>query len=240
MRPLKSKTAAEVTYNRLDIFLILGAAMILQSEYGREFTASIITELKSLWPDLKIVHGRPRHPQSQGSVERANADVKEMLATWLSENNSTQWSEGLRFLDTKTKLTVLSKGDNVIIPIPSVDRGPVDERNIKGVVMNVNEHGGYKIGTKVGQIKGYMSRNQVQFVANATLDVSEVPVSDMSVREIVSKISLSGVQGFVHCQCKKGNCKSGRCKCRRLKVSTLGVICLCHVATSKHSWLLEW
>jgi hypothetical protein len=45
--------------------------------------------------------------------------------------------------------------------------------------------------------------------------VSEVPVSDMSVREIVSKISLSGGQGFVNCQCKKGNCKSGRCKCRR-------------------------
>jgi hypothetical protein len=65
--------------------------------------------------------------------------------------------------------------------------------------MNVNEHGGYNIGTKVGQIKLYMSRNQVQFVANATLDVSEVPVSDMSVRDIVSKISLSGGQGFVHC-----------------------------------------
>jgi hypothetical protein len=32
--------------------------------------------------------------------------------------------------------------------------------------MNVNEHGGYKIGTKVGQIKGYMCRNQVQFVTN--------------------------------------------------------------------------
>jgi hypothetical protein len=57
--------------------------------------------------------------------------------------------------------------------------------------MNVNEHGGYKIGTKGGKIKGYMSRNQVQFVANATLDVSEVPVSDISVREIVSNISLS-------------------------------------------------
>jgi hypothetical protein len=36
----------------------------------------------------------------------------------------------------------------------SVDRGHADERNIKGVAMNVNEHGGYKIGTKVGQIKG--------------------------------------------------------------------------------------
>jgi hypothetical protein len=42
--------------------------------------------------------------------------------------------------------------------------------------MNVNEHGGYKIGTNVGQIKGYMSRHQVQFAANATLDVSEVPM----------------------------------------------------------------
>ena len=72
--------------------------MILQSDNGCEFTANIITELKSLWPDLRIVHGRPRHPQSQGSVERTNADVKEMLATWLSENYSTQWSEGLRFI----------------------------------------------------------------------------------------------------------------------------------------------
>jgi hypothetical protein len=34
-----------------------------------------------------------------------------------------------------------------------------------------------------------MSRNQVQFVANATLVVSEVPVSDMSVREIVNFIN---------------------------------------------------
>ena len=338
LHPLKSTTDAEVAYNLLDIFLILGAPMILQSDNRREFTANMITELKSLWPDLKIVHGRPRHPQSQGSVERANTDVKEMFATRFSENYSTQWSEGLRFIqfqknrsyhhvigqspykaqfgsdpkvglssssvprdllpdiqteedlqaifeanyvstdntdtdtaisetehttdtetetdatmsetdnitdtntdtggqvtahnstdnneptieletetmvielscvneaaiamtpcinprkralsgsdihpvdsseslseianidmkrarkralsgqqvqadsltkNTKTKLTVLSKGDNAIIPIPSVDRGPADERNIKGVVMNVNEHGGYKIGTKV-------------------------------------------------------------------------------------------
>jgi hypothetical protein len=32
LRPLKSKTAAEVAYNLLDIFLILGAPMILQSD----------------------------------------------------------------------------------------------------------------------------------------------------------------------------------------------------------------
>jgi hypothetical protein len=62
--------------------------------------------------------------------------------------------------------------------------------------MNVNEHVGYKIGTKVGLIKRYMSRNRVQFFANATLDVSEVPVSDMSLREIVSKISHAYITTF--------------------------------------------
>jgi hypothetical protein len=57
--------------------------------------------------------------------------------------------------NTKTKLTVLSKGDNVIIPIPSVDRGPADERNIRGVVMNINEHGDYKIGNNSQKVPSY-------------------------------------------------------------------------------------
>jgi hypothetical protein len=144
----------------------------------------------------------PPVDSSESLSEIANIDIKRVRKRALS---GQQVQADSLTKNTKTKLTVLSKGDNVIIPIPSVDRDPVDERNTKGVVMNVNEHGGYKIGTKVGQIKGYMSRNQVQFFANATLDVSEVPVSDMSVREMVSKISLSGGQGFVHCQCKKGN-----------------------------------
>jgi hypothetical protein len=62
----------------------------------REFTANIITELRSLWQELVIVHGRPRHPQSQGSVEGANADIKEMIISWMNDNDTTQWSEGLR------------------------------------------------------------------------------------------------------------------------------------------------
>ena len=46
----------------LDIFLTFGAPATLQSDNGREF----ITELTTLWPELKLVTGRPRHPQSQG------------------------------------------------------------------------------------------------------------------------------------------------------------------------------
>lgn len=118
---------------------------------------------------------------------------------------------------TKRNLSVLKIGDNVIIPVPSVDKAPTDVRNIRGVVLEVNEHGSYKVGTKVGKIKGYLSRNQFEALPNATLDVSDVPLNEGSVREIVSKLSLSGGQGHVHCNCKK-DCKGGKCKCRKMKV----------------------
>ena len=78
LRPLSSKRAAEVAFQLLDIFLLFGAPAILQSDNGSEFTAHVIQELKELWPELIMVHGKPRHPQSQGSVERANSDIKDM------------------------------------------------------------------------------------------------------------------------------------------------------------------
>nr|XP_022920061.1 KRAB-A domain-containing protein 2-like [Onthophagus taurus] len=57
-----------------------------------------ISKLANLWSELKIVHGKPRHNQSQGSVERANQDIENMISSWLKDNNSTKWSEGLRYV----------------------------------------------------------------------------------------------------------------------------------------------
>ena len=54
-----------------------------------------------MWPECKMVHGKPRHSQSQGSVERANRDIEAILACWMKDNNSTQWSQGLRFVQWK-------------------------------------------------------------------------------------------------------------------------------------------
>ncbi|XP_018564473.2 KRAB-A domain-containing protein 2-like [Anoplophora glabripennis] len=98
LRPLKTKTAKEIAYVLLDIFTIFGAPSILQSGNGREFANKIVREACKTWPELKIVHGRPRHSQSQGSVERANQDIENMLSTWLEDNNTKKWSEGLRFV----------------------------------------------------------------------------------------------------------------------------------------------
>lgn len=78
--------------------MTFGAPHILQSDNGREFTANVITELSSLWPQVVLVNGRPRHPQSQGSVERGNASVKDALVAWMRENQTTRWTAGLPFV----------------------------------------------------------------------------------------------------------------------------------------------
>ena len=95
---LRSKTATEVANSLFQIFFIFGVPYILQSDNGREFRNSLILAVKMMWPDMNLVHGRARHPQSQGSVERSNADIKKMLSGWMREKRSTNWSKGLKFV----------------------------------------------------------------------------------------------------------------------------------------------
>jgi len=47
-----------------------------------------------MWPDMSFVHGRARHPQSQ---ERANGDIKKMIASWMRDNKSLKWSIDCKF-----------------------------------------------------------------------------------------------------------------------------------------------
>jgi len=100
LRPLKSKTAEELAYQLMDIFCMFGAPFRLQSDNDHEFANKIIQNLADMWPGMKLVHGKPRHSQSQGSVERSTQDVRNMVA-WMSDNNTKTWSEGLRFIQNK-------------------------------------------------------------------------------------------------------------------------------------------
>ncbi|XP_035207888.1 KRAB-A domain-containing protein 2-like [Stegodyphus dumicola] len=88
LRPLQTKRAEENAMHFLNIFLLFGAPRVLQSDSGRDFCSKLIDDLKITWPELKIVHGKPRHSQSQGSVERA----------WMQDNQSTSWSHGVKFI----------------------------------------------------------------------------------------------------------------------------------------------
>lgn len=74
------------------------ASLILQCDNGRAFVNKVIQELENVWDGVKIIHGKPRHSQSQGSIDRANLDVQNMLTTWLITNQTTKWSEGLKYV----------------------------------------------------------------------------------------------------------------------------------------------
>ena len=100
-RPLKSKTAEELTYQLMDIFCMFGAPVIPQSDNGRKFANKIIQNLADMCPGMKLVHGKQRHSQSQRSVERSNQDVRDTLVVWMSDNHMKTWSEGLRFIQSK-------------------------------------------------------------------------------------------------------------------------------------------
>ncbi|CAF4573796.1 unnamed protein product, partial [Rotaria sp. Silwood2] len=54
-----------------------------------------LTRLQLDWPELIIINGRPRHPQSQGLVERANAVVQKMIGKWLETNKCNDWPNAL-------------------------------------------------------------------------------------------------------------------------------------------------
>ena len=97
---LTSKRASEVAAKLVQTFCLFGFPRLLQSDNGKEFVAAVIEELTKAWPGLTIIHGRPRHPQSQGCVERANGDLQRRLGKWLEENEDCGWALGLQHVNT--------------------------------------------------------------------------------------------------------------------------------------------
>lgn len=93
LRALRSKQTSEVAQQLYDIFTLIGAPKILQSDNGNEFVGAPLKKMmKAFWPRTELVQGSPRHPQSQGSVEKANGDVKMMLCGIMREMNTCNWA----------------------------------------------------------------------------------------------------------------------------------------------------
>jgi hypothetical protein len=93
--PLTCKRASCIAIALLEIFTVVGPPMILQSDNGNEFNTAamtmtrkqvdefcgklvqltdlelseIITEVRQLWPECRMVRGSPHHSSSNGGVE---------------------------------------------------------------------------------------------------------------------------------------------------------------------------
>ena len=102
LRALVNKCAEEVANALMDFFCDLGAPLILQSDNGREFKNSLLLNiLNENWPSTKIIHGKPRHPETQGSVERANQDIKRHFTAMMFENSDNYWVKYVRQVQYK-------------------------------------------------------------------------------------------------------------------------------------------
>ena len=93
--PMKNKEAATVARHLVnDVFKILGPPRILQSDNGKEFVADVVKNVCNIL-NIKIVHGRPRHPQTQGQIERLNQTIGRGFTKLLWDNNNqlqrTDW-----------------------------------------------------------------------------------------------------------------------------------------------------
>src|SRR5262249_21655645 len=86
-------------------FVVFGPLTIFQSDNGKEFTAEIIRDVTNLWPGVKIINGRPRHPQSQGCIEQANGVLSEKLAKWMEDGNRSDWASGLSIVTCKIRFS---------------------------------------------------------------------------------------------------------------------------------------
>ena len=68
-------------------------------------------------------------------------------------------------------------GDNVAVPIPQVDKGRGDPRNILEIVMDHNENDLYTICVKAGVLKKKFTRNQFDLCPQRLITESDVDTS---------------------------------------------------------------
>ena len=81
---------------------------LLQSDNGCEFVNAVIKDLLTNWEDLcKNINGRPRHPQSQGAVERGNQEVETMICVLQQTEKNNNWSNWLPQIQCKSYLCFL-------------------------------------------------------------------------------------------------------------------------------------
>lgn len=70
-----------------------GVAKSVAQLLGAEFKGVLLILLKKY--GVKIINGRPRHPQTQGLVEQANGVMKTKLRCWLADHDGQGWSDAL-------------------------------------------------------------------------------------------------------------------------------------------------
>ena len=70
LRPLKSKHSKEIASELKSLYMEFGTPLLLQSDQGSEFKGDVKRLCRKM--QVKMIHSRPYHSQSQGKVERSH------------------------------------------------------------------------------------------------------------------------------------------------------------------------
>ena len=93
LRPLQRKNS-RIAFVLFEIFCSFGPHHILQNDNRKEFiNINLASMIRDTWPECKIFHAKARHPQSQGSVERVNQEIKKVLGSLMRKSNDPCWTK---------------------------------------------------------------------------------------------------------------------------------------------------
>ena len=121
--------------------------------------------------------------------------------------------QATRMLDRSNKvLDEVEIGCNVVVPIPNVDHGKGDPKNIMAVVQSKTEKG-YRLATKQGILLRSYTRNQFEPTDSLFLKPSDILADNFILfRQAVRLNSICDGQGFQKCGCSgKNRCEQNRC-----------------------------
>jgi len=88
--PIRTKESANVARILYQLFTQEGDPEFLQSDNGKEFVSKIIKELTNLL-NMEPKRSRPKHPQTNGTVEQANKTIKSMLREAQKLHKNVSW-----------------------------------------------------------------------------------------------------------------------------------------------------
>jgi len=160
-------------------------------------------------------------------AETSNADDRPLVgdSAQITANRKRARSSLLRQAEKMLKRSRVVNapgdvGDNVTVPVPLVDRGRGDPRNLLGIILDRDENEMYRIAVRAGILTGKYSRNQFDLCSQKLLTDKEVRLDrEVVLRTAVTDESTCGGQGFVRCNCAGSNrCQSNRCKCFKAQV----------------------
>jgi transposase InsO family protein len=104
--PLKDKSSTEVAAALRTFIAWCGRPRRFYSDNGGEFEGDVDDFAQNLIPVIPVIHGRPYHPQSQGTVEISNKTFKLRLAALRQEKSlPREWVSLLPELQDVTNTT---------------------------------------------------------------------------------------------------------------------------------------